>query len=127
MPLPGAGPERQKSTAGDRSCLEPPAAGGNAASRALFHLRVDRATRWGNPYPIGKRYGDRVQVVERYRQDLWRRIRSGEVPLEGLAAHRPLACWCFPRRPCHAEILARAAVWAAAELGHDGHDVSSDS
>ena len=81
-------------------------------------VRVDRATKYGNPYPIGRRYGDREQVVELYRHDLWRRIRSGEMPLEDLAAlaNKPLACWCWPRRPCHAEVLARAALWAAGQL-----------
>ena len=81
-------------------------------------VRVDRETAWGNPYPIGRRYGNREQVVERYRQDLWRRIRSGQMPLDDLAAlaHKPLACWCWPKRPCHAEVLARAATWAAGQL-----------
>ena len=85
---------------------------------ALGIVRVDRETAWGNPYPIGRTYGNREQVVERYRQDLWRRIRSGQMPLEDLAAlaHKPLACWCWPKRPCHAEVLARAALWAADEL-----------
>ena len=84
-------------------------------------VRVDRKTPWGNPYPIGKRFGSRADVIERYRQDLWRRIRSGEMPLEELAAlaNRELACWCVPR-PCHAEVLARAAIWAAKQLGDTG-------
>ena len=57
-------------------------------------VRVDRATEWGNRYPIGQRFGSRAQVIERYRHDLWRRIRSGEMPLEKLAsiAHMPLVC-----------------------------------
>ena len=81
-------------------------------------VRVDRATKYGNPYPIGRRYGDRDRVVELYRHDLWRRIRSGEMPLEDLAAlaNKPLACWCWPKRPCHAEVLACAALWAAGQL-----------
>ena len=81
-------------------------------------VRVDRKTPWGNPYPIGKRFGSRADVIEHYRQDLWRRIRSGEMPLEELAAlaNRELGCWCAPRT-CHAEVLARAAIWAAERLG----------
>ena len=80
-------------------------------------VRVDRRTRFGNPFIIG-RDGAREQVVARYRVDLWRRIRAGEVELGDLAAldGRHLACCCWPRRPCHAEVLARAAAWAAAEL-----------
>ena len=105
---------------------------GDVGAEALLErgiVRVDRATKFGNPYPIGKRYGNRVQVVERYRQDLWRRIRSGDMPLEDLAAlhGKTLACWCLPKRPCHAEVLARAAAWAAAKLAGAAHDEPPDS
>ncbi len=92
-------------------------------------VRVDRATKYGNPFPIGRRYGNREQVVERYRKHLWDRVRSGEMPLEDLAAlaNRRLACWCAPKRPCHAEVLARAALWAAAEIDRNRAEGSSDS
>ena len=93
---------------------------GDTSAKALLErgiVRVDRATEWGNRYPIGKRFGSRAEVIERYRRDLWRRIRSGDVALEKLAsiAHMPLACHCSPL-PCHGEILARAAAWAAEQL-----------
>ena len=76
---------------------------------------IDRRTRWGNPFVIG-RDGTRPQVIVRYRADLWRRIRAGEIPLAELAAlnSRRLACHCAPR-PCHGLVLARAAAWPAAE------------
>ena len=78
---------------------------------------VDRRTKWGNRFVIG-RDGRREQVVARYRAELWRRIRAGDVSLEELAAldGKWLACHCVPKRPCHAEVLARAAAWAASEL-----------
>ena len=80
-------------------------------------VRVDRRTRWGNPFRIADG-ASREQVVARYRVELWRRIRAGEVSLEELASlhGKTLACWCWPARPCHAEVLARAAAWAAAVL-----------
>ena len=55
---------------------------------------VDRRTRWGNPWRVG-RDGTRTEVIARYRADLWRRIRSGEIALEELAALDGcwLACW----------------------------------
>ena len=89
---------------------------GDTSAEALLErgiARVDRATKWGNPFCIG-RHGTRAEVIERYRRDLWRRIRAGEVDLDELAAldGRDLACWCAPL-PCHAEVLARAAAWAA--------------
>ncbi len=89
-----------------------------AALLAQGIVRVDRATPWGNPFPISPKYGDRAEVVKRYRRHLWQRIRAGDIPLEALAAlsGKPLACWCWPRRPCHAEVLARAAEWADERL-----------
>ena len=79
-------------------------------------VRIDRRTPWGNPFAVG-RDGTRLQVIARYRADLWRRIRAREIALEAVAAldGRDLACHCAPL-PCHGEVLARAAAWAAAEL-----------
>ena len=78
-------------------------------------VRIDRRTKWGNPYRIGP--ATREEVIERYRRWLWRRIRTGEVSLEELAAldGKRLACHCAPL-PCHGEVLARAAAWAASVL-----------
>ena len=77
---------------------------------------VDRRTKWGNPWRAGHD-GSRAEVIARYRADLWRRIRAGEVALEELAALDGcwLACWCDPE-PCHAHVLARAAEWATGVL-----------
>ena len=77
---------------------------------------IDRRTKWGNPFRIGKDQ-NREQAVARYREDLWRRIRAGEVSLEDLAALDGcwLACWCEPL-PCHGDVLARAAAWASRAL-----------
>ena len=77
---------------------------------------IDRRTKWGNPFRIGPD-GSREEVIARYRADLWRRIRDGEIAIEELAAiaHCWYACWCLPR-PCHGEVLARAAAWAAGVL-----------
>ena len=77
---------------------------------------IDRRTKWGNPFLIGPGQ-DREQAIARYREDLWRRIRAGEVPLEELAALDGcwLACWCEPL-PCHGDVLAKAASWASGIL-----------
>ncbi len=78
---------------------------------------IDRRTRWGNPFKVGADVS-RDEVVARYRVHLWQRIRAGDIALEDLAAlnGRRLACWCWPTRPCHGEVLARAAAWAASVL-----------
>ncbi len=77
---------------------------------------IDRRTRWGNPFVAG-RDGTRDEVIARYRVELWRQIRAGEIALADLAAleSRVLACHCHPR-PCHGLVLARAAAWAARQL-----------
>ena len=81
-------------------------------------VRIDRRTRWGNPWIVG-RDGSRAEVIARYRVDLWRRIRAGEIALEDLAdlhTKTHYLCWCWPLE-CHGTVLARAAQWAAARLG----------
>ena len=90
-----------------------------ALARAHVHgdaVLVDRRTRWGNPFPIGPGQ-DRAPAVALYREDLWRRIREGEIALEDLAALSScrLACWCHPES-CHGHVLARAAAWAQDRL-----------
>ena len=61
---------------------------------------IDRRTKWGNPFRVGVD-GSREEVIA----------------LEELAeiAGCWYACWCLPR-PCHGEVLARAAAWAAGVL-----------
>ncbi len=77
---------------------------------------IDRRTKWGNPFKVGVD-GSREQAIARYRVDLWRRIRAGEIALEDLAELDGcwLACHCEPL-PCHGDVLARAAEWAAQVL-----------
>ncbi len=77
---------------------------------------IDRRSKWGNPFRIAPGCS-REQAIARYRADLWRRIRAGETSLEELAALDEcwLACWCEPL-PCHGDVLARAARWAAGVL-----------
>ena len=77
---------------------------------------IDRRTKWGNPFRIGPSCS-REQAIARYREDLWRRIRAGEIALEELAELDGcwLACWCEPL-PCHGDVLARAAEWASRVL-----------
>ena len=77
---------------------------------------IDRRTKWGNGHGIGPACS-RKQAIARYRADLWRRIRAGEIALEELAELDGcwLACWCEPL-PCHGHVLARAAAWAAQVL-----------
>ena len=71
-------------------------------------------SKFGNKFVIG-RDGNRDQVIELYRQWLWREIKSGRITRDDLLAldGHDLVCWCAPL-PCHAEVLRRAVQWARA-------------
>lgn len=86
--------------------------------------RTGEPGEWGNPYSHRSSRIPGVIVVatveeaiERYRRHLWAEIRSGRLSLDKLAALdcKTLGCWCAPA-PCHGEVLAAAAAWAAAQL-----------
>ncbi|MCY4382899.1 MAG: DUF4326 domain-containing protein [Nitrospinae bacterium] len=74
-------------------------------------VRIDRRTKWGNPFRVGP------DVIEKYRRWLWEKIRRQELDLHELADLQgcELGCHCRPL-PCHGDVLARAAEWAARYL-----------
>ena len=82
-------------------------------------VRINRRSRWGNPFVIG-RHGAREEVIERYRNWLWSKMKSGAIPLSEVAAlnGKTLLCHCHPL-PCHGDVLAKAASWAHARLTAD--------
>ena len=69
-------------------------------------VRVDRETKWGNPFKVGVHAATRSAVIEMYRRylesapDLMYDLRD----LRG----RDLACWCTPLE-CHAHVLLELA------------------
>jgi hypothetical protein len=81
-----------------------------------FDVRIDRKTRWGNPFPM-RSEKDRARVIAQYRDWLWEEIKAGRITLEDLAAlhGRRLACHCAPKA-CHGDVLAAAAAWAHRQL-----------
>jgi hypothetical protein len=78
-------------------------------------VKVDRTTRWGNPFTPAE-CGSVAVAVERHGR--WMR---GEIAAPGQAqppsaeairaalAGRNLACWCPANGPCHADLLLRIA------------------
>lgn len=78
-------------------------------------VKVDRATKWGNPFVIGKAgVADRAEAWELYRStacDDAELVAAARAELRG----RNLACWCplpsDPREPdvCHAAVLIEIA------------------
>lgn len=67
--------------------------------------RIDRTTKWGNPFVIGKD-GTREEVIKKYRSYLVKGLRYGKFTHEELAAlhGHDLLCWCAPE-PCHGDVL----------------------
>jgi len=74
-----------------------------------------RGGAWGNPFVIG-RDGDRAEVVEKYRDWLWARIKAD--PLFAARVRslhgKDLVCCCAPR-PCHGDVLEKVAAYLACE------------
>ena len=78
------------------------------AEKKGIAVRIDRGTRFGNPFVLGED-GDRDDVCEAYadyylphKKGILASIESGE--LEG----KVLVCHCYPKR-CHGDCLAEAA------------------
>lgn len=96
-------------------------------------LKVDRSTRWGNPFEIGyhrcsghglayqeEPVGDAGRVVRFFREMLFFQDRNYPSNEEIIAELRGknLACWCALDASCHADVLleiANAPLHAAPE------------
>jgi len=80
-------------------------------------VKVDRSTRWGNPWPIGKegpfgRAGDAVGscyfFAEMFRDP--ELLAAAEYPADlSPLRGKNLACWCPLDQPCHADVLLEIA------------------
>ncbi len=69
------------------------------------YIRIDRNTKWGNPFLLGPD-GDRDEVCELYGQQYLPHKRSLLRALDELRG-KALGCWCQPER-CHGHELLRA-------------------
>jgi hypothetical protein len=90
-------------------------------------VKVDRSTRWGNPFVVGV-HGTRAECVAAFEQLLAGEPVVGSGPsaneqqacLEHACAHlaelrgKDLACWCPTDQACHADVLLRLANAEAA-------------
>ncbi len=89
--------------------------------------KVDRSTRWGNPYVVGAaldrrmaaRWGFKITCDDHHAttsEDAAERFRTLLISDEGALlsvkaelAGRNLACWCAPGSACHADVLLELA------------------
>lgn len=68
-------------------------------------VRVDRSTKWGNPFRIGPGR-TRDQVCDDYERWIIDRLAYGDLDIEEIAHAKRLGCHCAPAR-CHAESLRK--------------------
>lgn len=82
-------------------------------------VKVDRSTRWGNPWPVGAEGPDgrvapdaegAVGMFADMLADPEKRAEAGYPDDATIRSHlqgRDLACWCRIGQPCHADVLLR--------------------
>lgn len=80
-------------------------------------MKVDRTTKWGNPFVVGK-HGTRAECVDLFGKmlagyicvstgDPDKQIEYRKMVIRDRAelAGKDLACWCSLNAPCHADVL----------------------
>ena len=89
--------------------------------KSKWDVRVDRMSRLGNPYRIGKD-GNRKEVIAKYRKYLWRCIKGKNevykelIKLSYMDNNTRLGCWCKPKA-CHGDIIVKAINWLKKKRG----------
>jgi len=82
---------------------------------------VDRSTKWGNPFIVGK-HGTQAECVDLYKKLLGGHLcitidntQQQEIVIRHVIKNlhrlrgKNLACWCREGTPCHADILLEIA------------------
>lgn len=70
-----------------------------------YDVRIDRTTRWGNPFRIG-RDGTRAEVIAKFED--WIQTQPNLLAALPELRGKRLGCWCKPKA-CHGDVLARLA------------------
>lgn len=70
-------------------------------------VRIDRNTKWGNPYPLhNDTPSNRAVVITKYEEWLDAKLELGQLNLDELKGVRRLGCWCKPKQ-CHGDIIKK--------------------
>lgn len=73
--------------------------------RERYDVRIDRNSKWGNPFFIGAD-GTREEVIAKYEKYL---LGNPELLSQiGELRGKVLGCWCAPKA-CHGDVLVRIA------------------
>ncbi|UZW55519.1 DUF4326 domain-containing protein [Sphingobium sp. JS3065] len=70
-------------------------------------VKVDRSTKWGNPYPVDAKRTAPMAVAA-FRLHILACPALREMASRELRG-KNLACWCQPGEPCHADVLLEIA------------------
>lgn len=77
-----------------------------------------------NPFPLNKEGSNREEVIEEYRQWLWRKLQQKGgtfkqlIELEG----KDLVCFCSPKK-CHCDVILSALEWVKTQRGNNDQDL----
>lgn len=71
-------------------------------------IYIGRPTKWGNPFTLTQRGGDRPSCVDAYREWLRETLKLDPHFLDALRG-RNVACWCRLDVDCHGDILLQMA------------------
>jgi ribosomal protein S27AE len=92
--------------------------------RDPFDVRIDRASKWGNPFRIGPD-GDRAEVIRKYRA--WVVEQADLMAALPELRGKVLGCWCHPSS-CHGDVLAElVAALDRAEPADDPDPIVTSS
>jgi len=77
-----------------------------------YDVYIGRGSMWGNPFAIGE-HGTREEVIELFRNHLWKMIKNGAITKEHLLSldGKKLGCFCKPQA-CHGDVIVKAVEWA---------------
>lgn len=75
----------------------------NISTGAAWDVKIDRGTKWGNPYTV-EEYG-RTEALRLYGIYLDKMIKEGKLNPQELR-NMVLGCWCKPKG-CHGDILIK--------------------
>lgn len=73
---------------------------------AAYDIKIDRTTKWGNPYVIGV-HGNRSEVIAYY--EAWIRNQPKLIAALPELKGKVLGCHCFPQA-CHGDVLLKLLV-----------------
>jgi hypothetical protein len=90
-----------------------------------FSTSIMRGTLLGNPFVLGPG-GDRAEVIEKYRQWLWRQINVVPAVMEELiklaqlhlAGGSVYLCCCCKPQACHGDIVKKAIEWVSEQISN---------